>query len=318
MLENKRTTQSSVRLVTDLQEWESYFASVPMPHLEQTVAYGEVKRKERKLRIERYAFEIAGSPVAICQVMKKYLGGVRIASRIERGPLFLERAPSYEVKKNVLHAIRSRWKIFNGGPLEFQPALDVSEENKSILTDLGFRDLRTQTYWSTVVDLQPETDEMRRRLDPKWRNQLKRAEGSGLTFRSDNTLESVEWMLDRHAENMHSKGFSHPSRSALEKFYMEDPSNFHVMQALAEGEPVAGIVVVRFGQKAEYYVGWFGALGRKFNCGNFLLWNAAVEMKRAGCKLLDLRGLNPDHKYTEFKLGMRGPEYKLMGKWLCM
>jgi lipid II:glycine glycyltransferase (peptidoglycan interpeptide bridge formation enzyme) len=318
LLIEKSLMPCTVRLVTDLRQWGKHFSQVPMPFLEQSAAYGEMKRKDRKLRITRYAFDIDGSTVAICQVLTKYCCGIRIASRIERGPLFLDTFPSWEVRRSVLHAIRRRWKTFGAGPMEIQPALDNSAENCALLADLGFLDMKTQPYWSTAVDLQPEVDTIRSRLAPKWRNQLKKAEQGGLAFRSSRKLDDLEWMLDRHTENMLSKGFQHPSRAMLKLHYFEDPANFHIMQAICERQPIAGIVVVKFGQKAEYYVGWFGTLGRKFNSGNFLLWNAALEMKKAGCVLLDLRGLNPDHKYTDFKLGMRGAEYRLLGKWLSI
>jgi lipid II:glycine glycyltransferase (peptidoglycan interpeptide bridge formation enzyme) len=124
-------------------------------------------------------------------------------------------------------------------------------------------------------------------------------------------------MLDRHAENMKTKNFHGPEKALLRALYRSRPADFLILQAVFDGEPLAGIILTRCGQKAEYYVGWFGAAGRKYSCGNFLCWHAALETKKAGCKWLDLGGYTSTDKFSHFKQGMQGIEYKLIGEWVC-
>lgn len=305
-----------IRPVPDEQQWEECFNAIEQPHLMQSHPYGEAKKLAQHWHVDRYLFDRSGTPVAICQVLEKRLAGLRIAARINRGPLFLDGSPSQEAKENVLRLVRDQWRMFRGGPLLIAPALEMSDENKSILARLGFKDRKKYCHCSSLIDLRPDEGEMRKRLASNWRNHLKLSEKSGLRLRSSNSPESVEWMLDRHAYNMRSKNFQGPSQALLRALYQARPADFLVLQAVFDDEPVAGIILARCGRKAEYYIGWFGPAGRKFNCGNFLCWNAALKMKEAGCTWLDLGGYTSNDKFGHFKRGMRGMEYKLIGEWV--
>jgi hypothetical protein len=306
-----------VRPVRDIFEWEECFNAVPRPHLMQSYAYGEAKKSAQHWHIRRCVFERFGTPVAICQVLEKRLGGLRVASRINRGPLFFEASPSFELKEHVMQLVHEHWRMFRGGPLLIAPALDMSEENRSILLQLGYKDRKSYCHCSSLINLLLEENEMRQRLAMTWRNRLKKSQNSGLELRSSNSQESVEWILEKHAENMRSKHFHGPSVELIRALYQARPDDFLIFQSFFKGQPLAGIILTKYGQKAEYYIGWFGSDGRKFNCGNFLYWNAALEMKKANYKWLDLGGYYSDDKFGHFKQGMRGTEYKLIGEWLC-
>jgi lipid II:glycine glycyltransferase (peptidoglycan interpeptide bridge formation enzyme) len=305
-----------IQPVLDRHRWEECFNAIEQPHLMQSHAYGEAKKLAQHWHIHRYAFERFGTPVAICQVLEKRLAGLRIASRINRGPLFVDGSPSLEVKENVLRLVRNQWRVFRGGPLLIAPALQMSDENRDMLVRLGFKDRKKYCHCSSLIDLQPDESDMRKRLASNWRNHLKLSEKSGLRLLSSNSAESVEWMLERHADNMRAKNFQGPSRALLKALYQASPADFIVLQAVFDDAPVAGMILARCGRKAEYYIGWFSPAGRKFNCGNFLCWNAALEMKKAGCRWLDLGGYSSNDKFGHFKQGMRGMEYKLIGEWI--
>lgn len=305
-----------IRPVRNMQEWQTFFRDVDHPHLMQAHAYGEAKRRAQNWHVERYVFERINEPVAICQVLEKRIGGLRIAARVNRGPLFLEHPPADAVKEEVLRLMRMHWKIFRGGPLLIAPALDMTDENRKLLERLGFRDRKRYCHVSSLFDLRPEEDKMRKCLASNWRNHLKIAERSGLALRVSNAPDSVAWMLARHTENMAVKNFAGPPSAFLQALYRECPSDFLVLQAVFEDEPMAGMILARCGRKAEYYIGWYGAQGRRYHCGNFLCWHAALEMKKAGCAWLDLGGHGVDDRFGQFKKGMRGTEYRLIGEWI--
>jgi hypothetical protein len=305
-----------IRPVRDAREWERFFHDIDQPHLMQAHAYGEAKRRAQNWHVERHVFERLDEPVAICQVLERHVGGLRIAARVNRGPLFLEAGAAAAVKEEVLRLMRMRWKIFRGGPLLIAPALEMSDENRRLLARLGFRDRKKYCHASSLFDLRPDEDAMRKRLASNWRNHLKLAERSGLTLRASNSPGCVAWMLERHAENMAAKNFAGPPAALLKSLYQASPADFLILQAWFGGEPLAGMVLARCGRKAEYYVGWYGAKGRKFNCGNFLCWHAALEMKKAGCAWLDLGGHGSGDGFGSFKKGMRGMEYRLIGEWI--
>ena len=53
-------------------------------------AYGEAKEASGGWCARRLVIECASEPVAICQVLDKKLMGIRVVSRINRGPLLVE------------------------------------------------------------------------------------------------------------------------------------------------------------------------------------------------------------------------------------
>ena len=143
------------------------------------------------------------------------------------------------------------------------------------------------------------------------------AERSGLGFELTTAPEAVDWMLARHAEHMQEKGFSGTTVTFLRALQREAPEDFFVARALLNGEPLAGMVVFRFGRSAEYFVGWYGPEARQAKAGNFLLWHAALAMGRLGCERFDLGGYSSSEGYGRFKQDMRGSEYHLMEEWLA-
>jgi hypothetical protein len=307
----------SVRSVHDYSEWQACFHAISKQNLTQSYAYGEAKAIAEHWHINRLIFERAGMPVAICQILEKRVAGLRILSRINRGPLFLDDHPSYAIKDNVFRLLRQQWKYFTGGVLLIAPALAPSAENRTILLQNGFKERKATGWCSALIDLQPEPHEMEKALSSQWRNRLKAARRCGLELESSRSANSVQWLLEMHNLNMKTKGFRGPSDGLITALHAANPNDFVVLTALHQGQPLAVMGMARFGATAEYYIGWFGEAGRKFNAGNFLYWNAVLEMKKAGCRWFDVGGYHSSDSYGRFKQSMRGIEYKLIGEWVA-
>lgn len=318
----------SVSLVTDAAEWDALFSRVEHPHMVQSWAYGEARqasggwRTRQRIsdaggwRTRRLVFEREGEPVAICELLDKSLTGIRWASRLNRGPLFLDADPEDDVVRDVYRALRSRWKHLRG-VLVLAPALTADPENYRMMTEIGFRDRHARGWHSARVDLRLDEEQLRKNLASTWRNRLRAAERAGLVLRVSQSPEDVEWIIDRHVENMREKGFSGPTPALLRALYRAAPDDFLIFQARLAEEAVGGMMIYRFSHTAEYYVGWFGREGRKANVGNFMYWQIALEMQRRGCRWFDLGGYGSSDRYGRFKLGMRGVEYELLNEWLA-
>lgn len=304
------------RPVRSAEEWNVYFHALPRPHLMQSYAYGEAKRAAERVHVERIVFEQGGTPVAICQVLQARIAGLGLGARINRGPVFLDEKPGHAVREGVMRLVRRHWRLGRGGPLLIAPALEESEENHALMRALGFRPRKKRGWCSSVIDLSLSEDEIRKRLSSSWRNHLKGALKSGLELRVSNSPDTVDWMLARHTENMRNKGFAGPKPALLSALYQASPADFHILQAIHQGEAVAGLILARFGRCAEHYVGWFGPAGRKLGCGNFLYWQAMREAKKAGLLWFDLGGYEVNDKFGHFKQSMRGQEYRLAGEWV--
>ena len=196
------------------------------------------------------------------------------------------------------------------------PALEHGEHSAVLLRRAGYL-LRHDLGWrSGLVDLSRDSDAIWAGLSSTFRNRVRSTERSDAQLRIADDSDSYEWMLARHAENMQGKGFSAADATLLRALRSAAPDDVTVLQLIADTAPVAGMSVVRFGQRAEYHVGWFGSEGRKRNAGNFLMWHAMREMQRRGATTFDVGGMKPGDGYTRFKQTMNPAEYRLAGEWV--
>ncbi|KAB2964826.1 GNAT family N-acetyltransferase [Zoogloea sp.] len=304
-----------IRHAVDRDEWEAFCASLPAPQLTQSWGYGEAKAAEG-WGVERLVFESDGQALAICQVLIKRVLGVAVAARINRGPQCLVPQATPEVLRPVHEALRQRWRFGRRGLLLLAPGLEDGEAQRSLMQQAGFRSRGVAGWCSAVLDLRLGEEALRARLAANWRNHLKVSERGGLLFDVSREADAREWMFARHAEHMAEKGFSGTSVSFLRALQRAVPEDFFVCRAVLDGQPVAGMVVVRFARSAEYFVGWYGPEARRSKAGNFLLWNAALAMRAQGCERFDLGGYSSSDGYGRFKQDMRGTEYRLLEEWM--
>ena len=132
---------------------------------------------------------------------------------------------------------------------------------------------------------------MRKKLKSKWRNQLKSGERSGAVMTASTSPEDVEWMIERHVENMKDKGFTEPTPAFVRALHNVAPDDLLVCRAVVDGESLAGMAAFMIGQAAENYIGWVSEAGRRLNVNNVLFWQAALELRRRGCRTFDLGGM---------------------------
>lgn len=309
-------TQCVIRPARGRDEWDALFGRVAAPAIVQAWAYGEAKAATGWC-VERWVFERDGVPVAICQVLVKRVLGMPVAARINRGPLFLAALPGEETVRGVYVVLRRRWRFARRGVLVLAPGLAQSDAHRQWLRDAGFIARGSAGWCSSVLDLSEDAATLRRRLAPTWRTQLNGAERGGLDFEVTDSPEAFEWMLARHQDNMRDKGFTGTSPAFLRALRGAAPDDVFVCRVRHEGQPLAGMIVVRFARSAEYFVGWFGCEARRRKAGNLLMWNAALAMQARGCTRFDLGGYSSSDGYGRFKQGLRGSEYRLLEEWVA-
>ena len=267
--------------------------------------------------MERLLFSDADGVAALCQLLVKRPLGARV-TRINRGPLFLRDEPTRELQLAVLRALRRRWRFGLRGLLLLAPSLDRDESSTRLLSEAGFWRRRDAGWTSSYLDLTLSLEELHRRLAPDWRTKIRRAEKLGVGLRLRRDLAGIEWLLEKHVENMRAKNFAGPSPGFVRQVCAASPDDFWLLQAMVNGEPEAGLLAGRFGPHAENFIAWFSATARRVTAGNFLMWNAVIEMQRNGCRTLDLGGYSTHERYGHFKRGMRGNEYTLAGEWFAL
>lgn len=305
----------SVRYVTDRHEWDALLAACRVPHLPQAFAYGQAKASSG-WEPHRALLSRHGEPLALVTVLELRRFGIRLLNRVNRGPLFLIAAPTDDDVLAAYRTIRNHWGRWWTAPLLIAPALDQGEHIDQLLRQAGYIRRTKQSWLSGRIDLSADEAAIWAGFNSTFRNRVRSAEKAGAELEITDGPAAYDWMIARHIENMKEKGFSAFTADMLRTLRASAPENVLVFRLLQGGSPVAGMSVVRFGQFAEYHVGWFGPEGRKLNAGNFLMWNIVRELKRRGVVGFDVGGMKHGDGYTRFKRTMNPVEYELAGEWM--
>lgn len=301
--------------IDDRTRWERLLAKADRAHSVQAFGYGEAKGANG-WRVNRQLISEAGRPVAIVQALEKRVLGLRIVTRINRGPMFLVAEPSDDLVVAVYRAIRRHFAFFPLGVLLLAPALEERPEQRALLARAGFIARKASGWGSARLDLTRPIDEVFQSFEHNWRKSIRAAERAGVTVRVATADADHEWMIERHLQNMAEKGFSGHGAEFLRALRQHSGDDYVLLQAVHEGRPVAGLVMLKFGTTADSIVAWFGEDGRKVKAGNAITWGAIQEMQRRGCTAYDVGGIGSDKGFVSFKSGMNGAEYFLAGEYL--
>ena len=301
-------------------EWEAWLCETGRSNLLQSWAYGEAKRQMEGWRVKRAVFLRGGRLIAFAQILhKSYLGLVHVY-RINRGPLFIGTA-SDDVVAEVMEILSRLGRWWHGRLLAIAPEMEDSGSGAVALARLAYRYSLKQAWSSVLVDLGIDLGQLRRALNGKWRNMLVVSEKQGMVLEVGADEPLFVWMLERYGDLMAQKNFSGISPRMLKalRSNLGDKRRLLIMRAMYHGEPVAGICVARHGVAATYLIGWNSEVGRKLKANHFLLWNAIVQLKISDCRWFDLGGVDEINTpgIAEFKLGLNGERYELIGEYVC-
>jgi len=158
---------------------------------------------------------------------------------------------------------------------------------------------------------------MRARLHQKWRNQLKKAEGSQLVV-TDQPLdpERHNWFLDAEAAQQRANGYkSHPTHFLL-AYAAANKGQARLYSAMLDGRPVAGMLVLKHGQMATYQAGVTIPEGRAHCAHNLILWKIMCDLQMRRVQRLDLGRVDLSPGLRRFKLGSGAETENFSGSFL--
>ena len=309
----------SLSIVPDVtrETWNEFLKNIGQSNLMQSWAYGEAKLKTEGWDVIRLVFKRSEVPLAIVQVLEKRIAGLLKVRRINRGPLFFpETSASDEME--VLGELIRFGNVFQGKILTFAPELALTGANLLLMTSNRIYNCNPRGWRSVWMNLRPELDELRSYLSGKWRNKLVVAEKNNMKVEIGSGPDLVDWVIERYKENMRLKEFEGIRLPVLEELYRNSmpDSPLIVCRASLNEQYISGLCIACHGTAATYLLGWTGIEGRELKATHFLLWSVIKYLRENGIIWFDLGGVDEESTpgITEFKYGMGGTAYELVGE----
>lgn len=166
-------------------------------------------------------------------------------------------------------------------------------------------------YRTFVLDLTSPLEEIRSRLDKKWRNQLSRAEKNDLIVTAGDGIDEYRAFRDIYSEMRRRKSFDTTvDEQEFERIQQALPSSQRMLVLICRenGIPVAGLVASAMGNSAIYLLGATGDAGLNAKGAYLLQWTLIGWLRERGVVLYDLGGINPEANpgVYHFKKGLSG------------
>jgi lipid II:glycine glycyltransferase (peptidoglycan interpeptide bridge formation enzyme) len=308
-----------INISTSIKDWSKYLCEIEKTNLMQSWKYGDAKSIVENWNVKRYIYTFKNKQIAILQTLeKKYFYFFKV-TRINRGPLFFNNTTNFE-KKLVIKSVLNQANILQLKLLSFAPNLFFNSNDLYLLLSNNIR-LNPFSFSKSIwINLNLSEQELRSKLNGKWRNMLNASEKLKIEFEFGNNKNMVEWILDCHQKNMDNKKFDGVSVSLLKIIGDVDISDAEnpllVFRAVNENQIICALCIYLHGTTATYLLGWNGDLGRKLKANNFLLWNTMLHLKKMGYKCFDLGGIDMINKsgISDFKIGIGGEIYTTLGE----
>jgi lipid II:glycine glycyltransferase (peptidoglycan interpeptide bridge formation enzyme) len=298
-------------------EWSLMLDLFDDANLYQTAAYGLVRWGERNLSrlVLRRGEEVMGvAQVRIVRPTPLKFG----MAYLRWGPVCKRRGQPLdpEVLARMARALEDEYlkarklflRIIPNAFAGSQPAQMFEHAFSRFIPEKGGAE---NIYRTFLLDLTPTLEELRSRLDKKWRNQLTRAEKNDLTIISGEGIEEYRAFCEIYSEMRQRKTFDttvDADEFARIQEALPPSQRMRVLICQEKGVPVAGLVASAMGDSAIYLLGATSNAGLNAKGAYLLQWTLITWMKEQGIQSYDLGGIDPEGNpgVYHFKKGFSG------------
>ncbi len=305
-------------------EWEGWLKKSSLSSIEQSYVYGAAEAVVEGMEIRRFGIYRNETRIALAQalVKKTFLGLFKII-KLSRGPIWLSNPVLPDEKLATFMVLRKAFSRLKGEFIVLSPELEETPSQQALLQEAGFSMIATG-FSSARVDLTQSKDDLKKNLRANWRNQLHKAQESGLDLQHQKLDSNIDWLLSNYEAHLKDKAFPGDSPALVRQLVeIADQNQLQLLTAFDKKEPVAAILNIVHGFCATYFIGFSSAKGRQYNATQLLLWESIMDLKKKNIRLYDLGGLylqdlagNESEGLTSFKQGLGGQEYQLVGTFV--
>ena len=300
-------------------EWNRLLGQFDDALIQQTWDYGAVCWGEDQLShllLKQKDVVVAMAQVRIVKVPVICKG----IAYLRWGPLFQTRhgEPDADRLRAIISAFQLKYATDQGHALRIMPNAVAGTPRgticETVLREAGFTVAEDNSVYRTLlVDLTPPLEEVRRKLEQKWRNQLNQSERNQLTVTEGTDDASWQTFEKLYCDMMARKRFD--TTVSIKDFgeiqkTLPAELKMRVFIASAAGEPVAGIACSFVGDTGIYLLGATNEAALKLRAANLLQWEAMKRLKQLGVRHYDLGGIDPEANPGgfHFKSGLSGQD----------
>ena len=311
-------------------DWNGLVCACGGASLLQTWEYGALKAEGRRRTAEhlivRSGLNVVGYALAI--VVRPPMGIPGGFAWINRGPVRTTDPMADSIPEQVLlEAIVSHYSSQIGFYVRIAPAsvvdsLDIGPGPSALqITDV-------MGWASARLDLSLPADLLRSRLRSNWRYSLRKMEKAEIKIDFGFDQDRFAQFISNQRQFLEDRAFTTSlTPDFLQKLQdmLPEDHKMIVFSAFDGAIHLGSILIARYGSICEYLAGNTApTLAPGNGVGQFLLWNAVLEMQRRGYATFDLGGMDPDRTpkgIFDFKSGVKAIPYRLKneieagGRW---
>ncbi len=276
----------TLQLVNDPTRWNATLAALPYRHILQSWEWGQFK--SRWGWTPRYYLNEDRTAAAL--MLRRTVSPLKLSILyVPKGPAvdYANRPLVDRVLSDLVAIARRERAIF----VKIDPDLD--QVDRSILLERGWRYSAEQIQFrnTMLIDLTCGEDELLAAMKSKTRYNVRLAQKKGVEVRSGD-LGDLDLLYQLYAETAQRDGFIiRPIdyyRDAWGSFIRAGLA--HPLIAVVDQQPVAGLILFRFADRAWYLYGMSSHLHREKMPNHLLQWEAMRWARAQGCTVYDLWG----------------------------
>jgi len=301
------------------ERWHGIINQFADANIYQTWSYDSIRCGDKN--ISHFILRSSGQIVAGAQSRIVRIPSLRLgAAYVRWGPFWrLRDQPADHVTfRMAVRALRNEYVCRRHMILRVFPILyrDGSPSYVDILQEEGYGHICERDRSRTLVlDINLPIEEIRKKLDQKWRNCLNKAERNILEVIEGTENSLFADFIGLYRDLLRRKKFPEPNDINEFGMIQQDlPAELkmRVFLCRSEGHSTAGAICAAIGETGIYLFGATNEQGME-NKGSYLIqWKAIQWMKKGGCRFYDLNGINPitNPGTYHFKAGLSGKNGK--------
>jgi peptidoglycan pentaglycine glycine transferase (the first glycine) len=315
--------------VTERDLWNEALLKLPYHHVLQSYEWGQFKAKYGWTPL-RLLFEEDSSVRAAASVLRRNFPHLPLCVMyVPKGP-----ALDYgddELLKRVLATLEGVARRYHAIFIKIDPDVCLEDPGPlvaQVITTLKSHEWRLSSeqiqFRNTIlIDLTQEKDELLKAMKSKTRYNVRLAGRRGVTVRlgelADLPLFYEMYVETSSRDEFIIRPFAY-YRHAWQAFIEANLAQLFIAEY--EGQPLAGLILFRFGKKVWYMYGASHDLHRNLMPNHLLQWEAMRWAKAQGCTVYDLWGAPdvPDESdplwgVYRFKEGLGGQFVRHIGAY---